>query len=156
MTAACFPHSFQLSRSDNRHRMTLCESQSNRALVRYAGLSDHVIEDHGLFTPTTQAARTCQSHRCPLRGAVPPTMECWQSEHASAAFLRACAGIGQPPSTQSGQLHARVAEAPLTFSDRKTRALKTARERASLRPVTEARRGVASLSGAISHKSAGG
>jgi hypothetical protein len=133
MTAACFPHRFQLSRADNRQYMPLRESQSNRALVHHAGLSDHVIEGHGMFA---------QTGRSPL------------------AFLRALQAMpidpGQDRPDPAEGIYARVAASPLALSERKTRAWNTARASVSRHPVTVQIEGGPSLSGAISHKSAGG
>jgi hypothetical protein len=74
----------------------------------------HAVSAKGIYAgaPTTPAARTCQSHRCPshsgqpLRGADRASLDSGQSEHAPAAFLRACTCPGQQPATRSEQFYA--------------------------------------------------
>jgi hypothetical protein len=60
--------------------------------------------------------------------------------HASAAFVRACSGPGQRPSTRSEQFHARVVASSLRKEVRKARVWNTARARHQALGETQGRR----------------
>ena len=72
----------------------------------------------------------------PLRRADQPSLDSGQCGHAPADSLRPRSDHRQRSEIRSEGIYARVAASPSTLSERKTRAWNTARERASLRPVT--------------------